>query len=112
MKLHRWTDWKADAYIPRVRNFINRTASSVYGGLKNHLKKVSFPFSALFVQNSEKRRIVCSALVFQLLIQANVSCKLSTVLSESFLSRVNNLYVPHDKKDSDKNHAEIAACNS
>ena len=28
----------------------------------------------------------CSTLVFQLLIQADVSCKLGTVLSESFLS--------------------------
>ena len=40
---------------------------------------------------------MCSALV-----KADVSCKLCTVLFKSFCCEVNNLHVPHDKKDSDK----------
>ena len=45
--------------------------------------------------------MLCSG--FQLLIQVvAVGCKLCTVLSESFCLDVNNLHIPHDKKNSDK----------
>ena len=36
--------------------------------------------------NSSQKKEQCSALIFQVLIQTDVSCKLCTVLSESFLS--------------------------
>ena len=48
-------------------------------------------------------------MVFQLLIQADVICKLCMILSELFYCEVNNLHIPHDKKDLDKNRKQFAA---
>ena len=46
--------------------------------------------------------MLCSALVFQLLIQADVSCKCVWFYLNHFCHEVNNLHVPHKKNDSDK----------